>query len=229
MARLIAIGDIHGCDVALETLLNEIQPAREDVLVTLGDYVDRGMNSARVLELLSELVGSCQFVPLIGNHEIMMFQGLNDPRHFDFWNRHGGEFTLLSYGGDVSMIPQHHITFLSHCLRYHETENHIFVHANYDPYVPMFEQPDQILFWRHILEDVPPPHYSGKTVVVGHTPQWDGTIRNLGHVLMIDTGCYADQWLTAIDLEDDTVWQANNLGQKRKLTLRSAAENEPKN
>ena len=75
MPRIIAIGDIHGCSDALERLLLEIQPESEDVVVALGDYVDRGPNSARVLEVLLELVTECHFVPLIGNHELMMFKG----------------------------------------------------------------------------------------------------------------------------------------------------------
>ncbi len=224
MSRLIAIGDIHGCDLALETLLDQIKPKRSDVIVCLGDYVDRGPNSARVLDILNELTSKCHLIPIIGNHEIMMFKGLNNPRDFDFWTMHGGEATLASYGGNPKAIPQQHITFLSHCVRYHETDSHIFVHANYDPFVPLDEQPDQYLFWKHILDDIPPPHMSGKVAVVGHTPQPDGMVRNLGHVLMIDTGCYGDGWLTAIDLNNEQIWQANNLGKSQSFRLSSVSE-----
>ncbi|MEZ6092936.1 MAG: metallophosphoesterase family protein [Pirellulaceae bacterium] len=212
MSRLIAIGDVHGCDFALETLLNEIQPTTRDTLVFLGDYVDRGPNSNRVLDILVDLITHCRVIPLIGNHEIMVFKGWRGVTTFDFWMMHGGRETLASYGGDPRNVPQDHMTFLSHCLRHHETERHIFLHACYDPFVSLDEQPDQILFWRHIFDDVPPPFENGKTVVVGHTPQQDGTIRNLGHILMIDTNCYGNGWLTAVDVNSDFVWQANNLG-----------------
>lgn len=223
MGRTIAIGDIHGCEVALDALLDAIAPARQDLVVTLGDYVDRGMNSAAVVQRLVELVPVCKLVPLIGNHEIMMFQALNSRKEYNFWLQHGGTTTVLSYGGDIGRIPQEHLAFLGHCVRYHETEKYIFAHANYDPWLPMAEQPDELLFWQHLLDDVPAPHLSGKTVIVGHTPQPDGVIRNLGHVMVIDTYCYGDQWLTGVDLDRGICWQANNRGEVRKGEIPVAA------
>ena len=76
MSRTIAIGDIHGCATALDRLLVEIQPTQEDTVIGIGDYVDRGMNSAGTLDILISLVGKTKFVPLIGNHELMMYHGL---------------------------------------------------------------------------------------------------------------------------------------------------------
>ena len=219
MPRIIAIGDIHGCSDALERLILEINPQPDDVVVALGDYVDRGPNSARVLEVLIDLVTECNFVPLIGNHELMMFKGMRGQQDFDFWFQHGGSQTVASYGGRVQNIPQHHLTFLSHCLRFFETERHFFVHANYVPAMQLIEQPDEVLFWEHITNVVPVPHVSGKTAVVGHTPQQNGEIRNLGHVQIIDTCCYGDGWLSAVDVTTDKVWQANNFGDYREAVM----------
>ncbi len=174
MSRTIAIGDIHGCAIALETILQEISPQPTDTIVGLGDYVDRGLESSRVIEILVDLVSRCHFVPLIGNHELMMFKGMNDQKDFDFWFQFGGNTTLASYGNSLRNIPQHHMTFLSHCVRFFETDAHIFVHANYEPNTPLEEQPDELLFWEHINDFPPPPHYSGKTAVVGHTPRKTG-------------------------------------------------------
>lgn len=216
MPRIIAIGDIHGCSDALELLLKKLRPQAEDVFVALGDFVDRGPNSAKVIEILLELVTECHFVPLIGNHELMMFKGLRDQQEFDFWFQHGGSQTVASYGGRIQNIPQHHMTFLSHCLRFFETERHFFVHANYAPGLPFHEQPDDLLFWEHINAFVPPQHVSGKTAIVGHTPQLNGKIRNLGHVQIIDTFCYGDGWLTAVDVTCDRVWQTTNFGDFRE-------------
>jgi serine/threonine protein phosphatase 1 len=224
MPRLFAIGDIHGCDVALDTLLREISPKRDDVIVGIGDYVDRGPNSAGVLEILVDLVSRCRFVPLIGNHEIMMFKGMSARRDFDFWMTHGGQATLASYGGDPRAIPQHHMLFLSHCVRYHEEESYFFVHANYAPDLALDDQPDDLLFWTHIFDNVPPPHRSGKTAVVGHTPQVTGEIRNIGHILMIDTHCFGNQWLTAVDLNEKTFIRANNLRQIQTGPLPAVSE-----
>ena len=225
MARTFAIGDIHGCAVALDTLLEEIQPRPSDTIIGMGDYVDRGPESSRVIEILVGLVSHCRMVPLIGNHEIMMFKAINDPEKFDFWVQFGGNTTLASYGNSLRNIPQHHLTFLSHCVRYHETENHFFVHANYEADTELDEQPDELLFWEHINEFTPSLHFSGKTAIVGHTPQLDGEVRDLGHVKLIDTHCYGGQWLTALDVNNDIVIQANNEGHLRTSRLESTESN----
>ena len=68
-SRTIALGDIHGCSAALATLLEAICPGPEDVLVTLGDYTDRGPDSRGVLNALIDLPNRCRLVPLRGNHE----------------------------------------------------------------------------------------------------------------------------------------------------------------
>ena len=220
MPRTIAIGDIHGCKSALERLLVEIQPTKEDTIIGIGDYVDRGMDSAGVIETLLGLVSKCRFVPLIGNHELMMYQAIHNGRKdFDFWYQHGGSTTLASYGGRLENIPQHHLAFLGHCWRFFETETHFFIHANYDAGLPLEEQPDELQFWQHI-RDVPPElHLSGKIAIVGHTPQVEGEIRDFGHVKIIDTFCYGDQFLTALDVESGDYWQASNWGDFRRGRL----------
>ena len=219
MSRVFAIGDIHGCSDALERIIEAIQPGPTDVIVGLGDFVDRGPNSARVINVLIHLVSQCHFVPLIGNHELMMFKGMRGKEDLDFWFHHGGSQTIASYGGRIQNIPQHHMTFLSHCLRFFETDTHFFVHANYAPDLPFPQQPDELLFWQHINAMVPPPHYSGKIGIVGHTPQLSGEVRNLGHVLILDTFCYGDGWLTAMDVGTGKIWQANNYDDYRELEL----------
>ncbi len=223
MTRTIAFGDIHGCATALKRLLTEIQPTSTDTIVGIGDYVDRGMESAEVIETLINLVTDCRFIPLIGNHELMMYKGINGGKSdFEFWYQYGGSATLASYGGRIENIPQHHMTFLSHCVRYFETDTHFFIHANYVPDLPLANQPDEIAFWTHIRDFAPPLHINGKIAVVGHTPQADGDVLNLGHINIIDTYCYGDQWLTALDVESGMIWQANNRGDFRTRKLEDA-------
>ena len=77
--RLIAIGDIHGCADALEAILAAIDPREEDCIVTLGDYVDRGPETPRVIERLIQLRSAGNLVPLLGNHELMMLVGMEEP------------------------------------------------------------------------------------------------------------------------------------------------------
>lgn len=216
MSRTIAIGDIHGCATALDRLLVEIQPTQRDTVIGIGDYVDRGMETARTIDILIDLVSKTKFVPLIGNHELMMYHALYGKKSdFEYWYRHGGNATVASYGGRAENIPQHHFAFLRHCLRFYENDTHFFVHANYEPDIALAKQPDELIFWQHLKMSVPPPHENGKIAIVGHTPQTDGDVLNLGHILAIDTYCYGDQWLSAVDVDSGMIWQTNNRGDLR--------------
>ena len=71
-ARTIAIGDIHGCSIALAALINAIDLQPDDTLVTLGDYVDKGLDSKGVINRLLELETRCELISLIGNHDAVM-------------------------------------------------------------------------------------------------------------------------------------------------------------
>jgi serine/threonine protein phosphatase 1 len=96
--RTIAIGDVHGCSAALRALLDAVAPAPDDVVVLLGDYIDRGPDSKGVLDLLLDLVGRCQLIPLLGNHEEMVLAALSDHKALEGWLSCGGAETVLSYG-----------------------------------------------------------------------------------------------------------------------------------
>lgn len=213
MSRLIAIGDIHGCSVALRTMLGAIEPTPDDLLVTLGDYVDRGPDSRCVLNTLIELQDRCRLVPLLGNHELMMLAARNDPTELRFWAACGGAQTLASYDGDLANVPDDHWEFLDRCLSYYETDDFFFVHANYDPTLPLRSQPEDLVFWTHLTNAAPAAHHNGKLAVVGHTPQPNRQIRDLGHLLCLDTCCFGDGCLTACELPTRTLWQTTNLGQ----------------
>jgi len=215
--RTIAIGDIHGCSAALAALIDAIEPGPEDVLVTLGDYIDRGPDSRGVLERLIDLGRRCRLIPLLGNHDEMLL-GLRTSRHPISWLvGMGGNATLDSYGPgrDLSFIPEEHFEFLERCPSYHETDTHIFLHANYDPDLPMDEQPGPVLRWESLRDSIPGPHRSGKTVIAGHTSQKGGEILDLGHLKCIDTYCCGGGWLTALDVDNSQVWQANKDGKLR--------------
>lgn len=227
-SRTIAIGDIHGCMRALETLLAAIEPESDDVIVTLGDYVNRGPDSQGVLERLITLERQCNFVPLLGNHDQMFLQLLLDThaghtRALSSWLRMGGDATLASYGAlpgkvtgaDLARIPAEHIAFLERCRGYHETETHIFIHANYDPALAMNDQPFELLRWESLRENIPGPHVSRKTVIAGHSSQKTGEILDVGHLLCIDTYCFGGGWLSALDVHTGEVWQTNRQGERR--------------
>ncbi len=217
MPRTIAIGDIHGCSIALKSLLAAFAPAPDDTVVFLGDYVDRGPDSCDVIEQILKLQQECRVIPLLGNHEIMLLAALQAPdsREDDFWRCVGGLETVQSYGGSIDGIPETHQAFFESCRFSWKTKTHIFVHANYAPNAEVESWPKQLAFWQHLSPPYPAPHMSGKTVVVGHTPQDNGDILNLGHLICLDTYCFGGGYLTAMDLDSGDIWQASQDGNMR--------------
>ncbi len=222
MKRTLAIGDIHGCNIALTTLLARVSPQAEDVLVFLGDYIDRGPASKQVLDSLLALQSRCSTVFLRGNHEVMILDGREDPLKAANWMTYGGFEALISYGAEyeknwAAAIPQPHWDFLAGTHRYFETETHIFVHACLDPELPLAEQPDWFLFWESFQRIK--PHCSGKQIICGHTPLEEVPVRNQGFAVCIDTRAVTGGWLTGLDVHSGKYWQADEDGNEREGAL----------
>jgi serine/threonine protein phosphatase 1 len=217
-SRTIAIGDIHGCSRALAALVRALAPASDDLLVVLGDYIDRGPDSRGVVEMLIDLGRRCRLAPLLGNHEEVLLDVRAGRLPIRWSISLGGAATLKSYGAglDFGRIPEAHIRFMERSLDYVETATHIFLHANYDPELPIAEQPFATTRWNPLRETIPGPHRSGKTVIVGHTAQEGGEVLDLGHIKCIDTDCHGGGWLTALDVDTSEVWQANRDGELRR-------------
>jgi serine/threonine protein phosphatase 1 len=230
--RVLVIGDIHGCFRALTGLLYAVAPQPDDLLITLGDYVDRGPNSRAVLDLLLQLNETNQLIALRGNHDVMMLDARYDEEERRQWMSCGGKQTLEAYGakvannGELAGIPDEHWRFLEEtCVDYYETETHFFVHANAYPDIPVNEQPLYMLHWEKLGPTL--PHVSGKVMVCGHTRRPDGEVLNRGHVVCIDTGAYANGWLTCLDVTTGRLWQANQQGDVRTGELPPAEESPP--
>jgi serine/threonine protein phosphatase 1 len=221
--RHLAVGDLHGCFTALTTLAAFVPFRPDDVIITLGDYVNRGPQTAAVLDWLIARDKTSTLIPLRGNHEIMMLLAREDHDAFERWLDVGGDRTLASYSrpsgttgdpGRLIDIPDEHWDFLTNRLRpWHEIETHFFVHANAYADAPLAEQPDFMLYWERF--DAPPPHENGKIMVCGHTSQRSGRPRNLGHAVCIDTKAYGGGWLTCLDIATGQYWQANERGETR--------------
>ena len=215
-SRTIAIGDIHGCSTALRALLDAVDLQPDDTLVPLGDYVDRGLDSKGVLDLLIGLKNKCRLVPILGNHDEMMLLARDGRDDFRFWLNCGGDSALDSYGStsQLDLIPREHFRFLESCWAYFETESHLFLHANFKPDVPVEKLDEHTLRWLSLRDYVPSePHCSGKVAVVGHTP--DDEVLDLGYLKCIDTRCCGGGWLTALDVESGEVWQVDERGRLR--------------
>jgi len=228
--RILAVGDIHGCLHAFKALLDLVAPRPEDLIITLGDYVDRGPDSRGVLDLLLKLHAGGRLIALRGNHEQMMVDGRDDHEQRRMWLACGGRQTLASYrvpspeDSDLDEVPAAHWRFIEEvCVDWYETDTHFFVHANAYPDVPLDEQPRYMLLWETLFD--PCDHVSGKVMVCGHTKQRDGFPRDLGSTVCIDTGAYDPTgWLTCLDIHSNRFWQANQHGQMRTGRLEDAED-----
>jgi serine/threonine protein phosphatase 1 len=216
--RVYAIGDVHGCLDRLASVHEQIaedlatRPVDDSVLVHLGDYVDRGLDSAQVIDWLEggAPVPVTRIVNLMGNHEDMMIQALpgTDKDANGTWLSNGGAESLMSWAISrkvppaewSSLIPAEHQAFirgLEISVRY---GGYLFVHAGIRPGVALDKQEKQdmlwirepFLSWKHLHELV---------VVHGHTPRHDPTI--LPNRIGIDTGAVMGGVLTCVILEDD--------------------------
>jgi len=129
----------------------------------------------------------------------------------------GGFEALLSYGenGKLENISREHWGFLEGFVPYYETEEFLFVHANYNWYTPMNEQPASLLRWTSIEDSPPKAHISGKTVILGHSP---GPIRDLGFCVCIDTGCGFGGSLTALEVNTGVEWSVQVKTSSLRLT-----------
>jgi len=215
-----AIGDIHGCRVALETLINRLPLTADDKLIFLGDYIDRGPDTKGVVNYILGLKAGFKVVHLIGNHEIFLRDAYADPLLYTFFTSDlvGGKETLASYGGGLESIPAEHRKFLiTDALHYYETESHIFVHGGLEASIALDQQQEETLVSKRFTD--PTPHHSGKIMICGHTIQNEAPINFGGHSICIDTGCYREGWLTALQVETGNYFQTNQQGQYREGAL----------
>jgi serine/threonine protein phosphatase 1 len=221
--RVLAVGDIHGCSQLLDDLLGWVAPAGDDLVVTLGDYVDRGPDTRGVLD---RLIGwkrqGMRLVCLRGNHEVMMLEARHGtPGQARMWLSVGGMQALGSYGrtpgksGTLEDVPGEHWDFLEYnLLDYYETATHIFVHAGVRCDRPLDEQPDDALYWEFLPDAM--RHTSGKTVVCGHTSQKSGEPKVVPGAVCIDTYAHGGGWLTCLEAGTGRYWQVNQLGRRRE-------------
>lgn len=203
--RLLAIGDIHGCRCALQKLLIRINPTRQDRIVFLGDYIDRGPDPRGVVETLLHLqrrVPRSTF--LMGNHERMLLDVL-DGRNLPLYLANGGLVTLLAYLDKGHLqLPAAHRHFFNSLQRFHETGKYIFVHAGLRPGYPLRQQTEEDLLWIRDTFLTSTTDW-GKTVVFGHTPLRKPYFGS--HRIRLDTGAVYGGTLTACDLDTRRIWQ----------------------
>jgi len=222
---IYAIGDIHGRSDLLALLLDNItadaahsKDAKRRTLVFLGDYIDRGHDSARVVDtLLGELPQGFDAHFLKGNHEEIMLDFLADPSYLGQWLANGADATFRSYGMDLeelirkgatpevwrraflASLPETHRDFFETLELAVIFGDYLFVHAGVRPGVPLDAQDPHDMVWIR-APFLQSDEDFGKIVVHGHTPAREPVIR--ANRIGIDTGAVFTDRLTALKLED---------------------------
>ena len=227
---IYAIGDIHGrCDL-LERLIVEIEQdaaklpeGTRATIVFLGDYIDRGLQSRDVIELLlSDRLSAFETIFLMGNHEEALLKFLEDESFGSQWVRYGGGETLYSYGfqppntrGSLGSheamatarsawsklwtafrdrMPPEHLEFYQSLKSYHAAGDYLFVHAGLRPDVDMNEQSTRDMLWIRD-EFLDDTRQFSHLIVHGHTPA--ETVYRDNRRIGLDTGAFLSGKLSA--------------------------------
>lgn len=230
--RIIAVGDIHGYLEPLENLIKEINPEEEDLLIFIGDYIDRGPVSKDVVSYLITLSLSNRNVFFLkGNHEDMLLGSIGYKAvvtDLSTWLYNGGTVTLKSYGMSsdeviqlgrlwddaeryrsiINYIPNAHLNFFLNTKLWLESENYFFCHGGVDPHYTIDDGKKNIkdLLWmrEHLYYD---SYNWRKTVVCGHTPLTEVLVKD--KLICIDTGLYYYGTLSAIDVLNRKIYQTS--------------------
>ncbi|MEM6858095.1 MAG: metallophosphoesterase family protein [Pseudomonadota bacterium] len=221
-SRYYVIGDIHGRLDLYEALIDAIEaddtklPPADTHMILLGDLVDRGPDSAGVLERTRQWQCERNVRILAGNHEEMFLSSFDNPDILRHFLKHGGRETLLSFGMSKKQfssmtldelfealpqfVPQDEIDYINGFEEFIMAGDYLFVHAGIDPSVPIDEQSRKDMLWirdRFLNHQGP----LEKVVVHGHTIF--ETVMDCGNRIGIDTGAFRSGVLTALALEGD--------------------------
>jgi serine/threonine protein phosphatase 1 len=205
MSQTYVIPDIHGrydllCEGLAEIAVHS--KGKASVVVTIGDYVDKGPDSKAVVDRLLSGVGEgFGLVALKGNHDALMVDALRDPSKMATWIAKGGDAALASYGGDPAVVPQAHIDWLDGLRLTHVDAYRLYVHAGVDPEIPLGRQGEATLLWKRY-----PKGFSGGFgklhVVHGHDNCPDGPLLYEGRT-NLDTLAWRTGRLTIGVFDDD--------------------------
>lgn len=229
--RTLVIGDIHGGLRALHQIMERAMVTPQDKLIFLGDYVDGWSQSPQVIDFLIELKITHNIICILGNHDELLLEWLDNSADNLLWYKHGGEATVLAYEKVSSETKKKHIQFLQSLENYHlDEQNRLFIHAGFTNMNGVhYEYFPKLFYWDRTLwetalaldknmktDDIQYPkrftHY--KEVYIGHTPvsRINQTIPvNRACVWNIDTGAAFKGPLTILDVDTKEFWQSEPL------------------
>ncbi|MCX7593970.1 MAG: serine/threonine protein phosphatase [Fischerella sp.] len=230
--RRIVIGDVHGHYEGLMRLLEVIAPRSDDQVYFLGDLIDRGPQSAQVVNFVKESSYQC----LLGNHEQMLLNVLTKripTQTIQSWLYSGGQATVASY--QEATIPHDHLEWLNNLPAYIDLGDVWLVHAGVDPSIPLTQQTANQFCWvRDEFHSIEQPYFTDKLIIIGHTITftlpgvYPGKLAQGQGWLDIDTGAYHPRsgWLTGLDITNGIVYQVNVINKSiRIMPLEEAVTN----
>jgi len=226
--NIYAIGDIHGSLNELTSLHKKILThdkfnIKKDLLIYLGDYIDRGLNSKDVIDQILKIKNNkVNTVHLMGNHEEFMIDFLfNKINNIKNWLNFGVDQTFKSYNIEIvefikngfeddiinklrdtllDKISKDHIEFFNNLKVTFSTEKYLFVHAGVDPRKDFSEQTKKDYLWSRSNDFFHKDFKAEKIIIHGHTPE--PNIINDPYRINIDTGCYFSGKLSSVCLSD---------------------------
>ena len=230
--RIFVIGDLHGHSDPLERLIEKMKVQKDDLVIFIGDYVDRGPSSKSVVNHLIQFQNTYKKTLFIrGNHEDMMLGSMGFPavvNDINTWLYNGGSATLTSYGMNRSeilrltsiwddaerfqvmkeYIPESHIDFFLGLPFFIESENYFFCHAGVNPVSSINDGKWNAYDLLWIRDHISSGDVSWEKVVVcGHTPLQDVLITE--RLICIDTGLYYYGRLSSIDVKTKQIYQVH--------------------
>lgn len=220
--RIYAVGDIHGRFDLLEEMFRKIDadrathPHHRHVEILLGDLVDRGPDSASVIEAAIERKVSNGLIALLGNHDHYVIDALANPSTISHWLTWGGKEALQSWGLSPDRIancdpttvqsvlreaiPASHLAFIGDMPLTWQEGDILFVHAGIRPGVPINSQTQRDLtLIREPFHSDPRDH--GVLVVHGHTPNDTPVVRS--NRIGVDTMAYNSGTLTCAVIDGE--------------------------
>lgn len=229
--RVFVIGDIHGCSDEPALILRHLESQEglkeTDLIVMLGDYIDRGPDGKGVIDLALDLkrrFPNTRF--LKGNHEDMLLDFLGFGGHLgQAFLYNGGLETIQSYGISVfappsemiSAMPPDHFKFFCELDNILAVDNDfVCVHAGLNPLRDLQTQNDNDIYWirDEFLHNV---HPFGRTIVFGHTPHQD-IFLHLPYKLGLDTGLVFGNKLSCLELRSGTLYQVQRQGKRVEVS-----------
>ena len=218
--RILAIGDIHANFDGLISLWEKISVTADDLVIFLGDYIDRGKQSAEVLQWIMQKNKEENFIFLCGNHEQMVLGTFSKRYEPNFWLLNGGNSTLGSLKTNPDFLVEI-VNFFANLAIYHSMKiggrEYIFCHAGIEEKLSMEEQNFEYLIWAREEFLAKDSGYNGDAmVIVGHTPIQKLFIEN--NSVMFDTGYYG-KYLIANTQEENIKIQPYKIPKRNILMM----------